>query len=40
MFVELDTVHSAGTASYDPNNVNQALVLLGNYATAGDAGAC
>lgn len=39
-FIELDTEHSEGTASYDPKNINQAILLLGNYATAGDAPAC
>ncbi len=39
-FVELDTEHSDGTASYDSKNINQAILLLGNYATAADAPAC
>ncbi len=34
--VEVDTVHSDGTSSYDPNNVNEAILMLGSYATAGD----
>lgn len=38
--VELDTVHSDGSASYDPNNINEAILLLGSETTTSDAPAC
>ena len=40
VFVEVYDVHSNGTSTYDANSINQALVMLGNYATSADAPAC
>jgi hypothetical protein len=40
VFVEVYDVHSDGTSTYDANSINQALVMLGNYATSADAPAC
>lgn len=39
-FIELSTVSSDGSSGYDAKNINQALFLLGSYATAADAPAC
>jgi hypothetical protein len=40
VFIELDTVHTDGTASYDAQNVNEGLVGLGRYNTAAEGPAC
>lgn len=39
-FVELDTVRSDGSSTYDANNINEALLMLGRYMSAADAPTC